>query len=110
MCDCGWNARIEARISGLEGERDIARADAGEAERDKRSAEDRVRVLIKANLKIRGDLRDARTDLEVERATVARMESSIARLMADAVEKSRRLDALVARLQDFEDEVNGADQ
>ena len=33
MCDCGWDKRDEVTFSTLEGERDVARADAAEAER-----------------------------------------------------------------------------
>jgi hypothetical protein len=93
MCDCGWDKRADVEFSTLRGERDVARADAMEAEGNTRNAEDRCRVLIRANSKLR-------VDLAVERREVARLDERLAKLMADAAFKARRLDALVAQLEE----------
>jgi len=98
MCDCGWDKRAEVTFSTLRGERDVARADAAEAERDHAETRDKLRILLRANAKLRGDRADLETDLRVERAEVARLETRVAGLLADAVEQSRRLDALLAQV------------
>jgi len=97
-CGCGWDDHTEALVTEIEQARDLADADAD----DQR---DMLRDALTENGKLRHRVASLESDLRAERRTVERMESSIARLMREAVAKQLEYDRLCAMFADIDREV-----